>query len=338
MRQMMRAMQLDQPAPIDRQPLVLRSVPRPAPGPDDLLVRVLACGVCHTDLHTVEGELAPAQLPLIPGHQIIGAVESVGRSVGGWQKGQRVGVAWLHWACGECEFCVRGEENLCERARFTGLSADGGYAEFLIVHQAFAYKLPEAIDALQGAPLLCAGIIGYRALHVAQVQPGERVGLFGFGASAHLAIQIARHWQCEVYVFTRGEHHRRQAEALGAAWTGAADDTPPARLDRAVIFAPSGSLVPLALERLRKGGTLAINAVHMTPLPAMPYGLLYGERTLRSVANATRRDGEEFLRLADTIPIRCEVTEFPLAQANLALAQLKAGRILGAAVLRVSED
>jgi propanol-preferring alcohol dehydrogenase len=285
----------------------------------------------------VEGELSPPRLPLIPGHQVIGVVESKGTSVTGWRMGQRVGIAWLNWACGECRFCTRGEENLCEQARFTGLSTDGGYAEYVIVPHAFALELPDGIDPLHGAPLLCAGIIGYRALRMAQVQPGERVGLFGFGASAHLAIQVARYWQCQIYVFTRGEHHRRQAAALGAAWTGAAEHTPPEVLDRAIIFAPSGALVPLALERLRRGGTLAINAIHMSPIPEMPYALLFGERTLRSVANATRRDGTEFLRLAQSIPVRGEVSEFPLEQANAALAELKAGRLLGAAVLRVSE-
>jgi propanol-preferring alcohol dehydrogenase len=334
---MMRAMLLDHPAPVEQRPLSLQSVPCAEPGPEEIRLRVLACGVCHTDLHTVEGELAAARLPIIPGHQVIGEVESIGPSVTGWQAGERAGVAWLNWSCGRCEFCARGEENLCDRARFTGLSTDGGYAEYLTVNHAYALRLPVSLEAIEGAPLLCAGIIGYRALRLAQVQPGERVGLFGFGASAHLAIQVARFWQCEAFVFTRGEYHRRQAEALGAAWTGTAEDRPPAQLDRAVIFAPSGALVPLALERLRKGGTLAINAIHMSPLPSMPYALLYGERTLRSVANATRRDGQEFLRLAAEIPIHVDVTEFPLGLANEALAELKAGRITGAAVLRVQE-
>jgi len=334
----MHAAQLDQPAPIEQRPLVLRSVARPEPGPGEIRLRVLVCGVCHTDLHTVQGELSLPRLPLIPGHQVVGQVESMGPAVAGWRLGEQAGVAWLNSACGRCEFCARGEENLCDNARFTGLSTDGGYAEYLTIDASFAVHLPRGLAARQAAPLLCAGIIGYRALRLAQVQPGERVGLFGFGASAHLAIQVARFWLCEVFVFTRGESHRRQAEALGAAWTGSADEKPPAALDRAVIFAPAGALVPLALERLRKGGTLTINAIHMSPLPSMAYALVYGERTLRTVANATRRDAQEFLRLAEEIPIRADVTEFPLEEANTALAQLKAGRLSGAAVLRVAPD
>ena len=338
MQHMMRAAQLDQPAPIEQRPLVLRTLARPEPKSSEIRLRVLVCGVCHTDLHTVEGELSLPRLPLIPGHQVVGEVESLGAAVAGWKLGEQAGVAWLNSACGRCAFCARGEENLCDSARFTGLSTDGGYAEYLTIDPAFAVRLPPGLAARQSAPLLCAGIIGYRALRLAQVQPGERVGLFGFGASAHLAIQVARFWQCEVYAFTRGEGHRRQAEALGAAWVGSADEKPPADLDRAIIFAPTGALVPLALERLRKGGTLAINAIHMSPLPSMPYALVYGERTLRTVANATRRDAQEFIRLAEAIPIHAEVTEFPLAEANTALAQLKAGRLTGAAVLRIAYD
>ncbi len=334
----MRAAQLDQPAPVEQRPLILRSVLRPAPGPREIRLRVLVCGVCHTDLHTVEGELSLPRLPLIPGHQVVGEVETLGAEVSGWRLGDRVGVAWLNSTCGQCEFCARGDENLCDDARFTGLSTDGGYAEYLTIDHSFAVRLPRRLEALHAAPLLCAGIIGYRALRIAQVQPGERVGLFGFGASAHLAIQVARFWRCEVYVFTRGESHRRQAESFGAAWVGAADEKPPVALDRAVIFAPVGELVPLALERLRKGGSLAINAIHMSPLPSMAYALLYGERSLRSVANATRRDAQEFLQLAEEIPVRAEVMEFPLLEANSALMELKAGRLTGAAVLRVAPD
>lgn len=329
----MLAQRLIAPAAIDSAPLKLQTVERPAPGAGQVLLRVRACGVCHTDLHVVEGDLPPHRLPLTPGHQIVATVEQLGAGVSGLALGQRMGVPWLHETCGACEFCARGQENLCNHARFTGRDADGGYAEYLAAHADFVIPLPEAFSDEQAAPLLCAGIIGYRALRLAEVQPGERVGLFGFGASAHIAIQLARHWGCAVSVFTRSAEHRALAEALGAEWCGQAEDSPPRPLDRAVIFAPAGGLVPRALSHLRKSGTLAINAIHMSTIPEMDYNLLYGERTVRSVTNATRQDARGFMALAAQIPVRTEVELFPLAEANRALLNLKRSAVRGAAVL-----
>lgn len=329
----MRCLLLHKPAPIETQPLQphLREVPTPTPG--QLLLRMRACGVCHTDLHTVEGEIVPPAYPVVPGHQVVGTIEAVGEGVTGWRMGERAGVAWLHEACGTCDACRRQEENLCPAARFTGFHVDGGYAEFLLARADYCYALPPQMSDDQVAPLLCAGIIGYRSLRKADLAPGERLGLVGFGASAHLALQVARHWGCTVYVFSRGERHRRMALDLGAAWAGTIDQAPPAALDRAVIFAPAGSLVPATLRWLRPGGTLAINAIHMSDLPSMPYATLYGERTLRSVANATRRDGQEFLALAAEIGLQPKVVPYALEEANRVLLDLKQGRIDGAAVL-----
>jgi propanol-preferring alcohol dehydrogenase len=289
--------------------------------------------VCHTDLHVVEGELPPKRLPLIPGHQVVATVEQAGSAVRRFKTGDRVGVPWLYTTCGECAYCRRGEENLCDRAQFTGWDVDGGYAEYLVAWEDFVVPIPEVFSDVQAAPLLCAGIIGYRSLRLAGVQPGDHVGLFGFGASAHLAIQLARHWDCPVSVFTRSAQHRALAEALGAAWTGGAEQTPPQPLDCAVLFAPAGGLVPLALQRLRKGGTLAINAIHMSPIPEMDYNLLYGERTVRSVTNATRRDAEAFMQLAAQAPVETEAQTFPLEEASRVLLMLKRSEINGAAVL-----
>jgi propanol-preferring alcohol dehydrogenase len=329
----MRRLVLPQPAPIESRPLQLRRGELPEPGPGQLRVRVHACGVCHTDLHTVEGEITPPAYPIVPGHQIVGTVEAIGREVAGWAVGDRAGVAWLHDACGACSFCRRGEENLCPQARFTGFHTDGGYAEAVLAEAAYAFPMPGAITDEHAAPLLCAGIIGYRSLRKADVSPGETVGLIGFGASAHLAIQVARAWGCTVYVFSRGDLRRQLALDLGAAWAGTIDQLPPAPLDRAIIFAPAGDLVPATLSRLRPGGTLAINAIHMTAIPSMPYSTIYGEKTLRSVTNATRRDGTEFLALAAQIGIRSTVVSYALADANVALLDLKQGRLEGAAVL-----
>jgi len=332
----MQAMRLFKPASAEDFPLTLTNNTLPHPHPTQVLLRVLTCGVCHTDLQIVEGDLTAPRLPVIPGHQIVAEVEALGEDVGGFEMGQRVGVPWVHTTCGECEFCRRGEENLCPAARFTGFHLDGGFAEFMLADQQALLPLPPEISDVQAAPLLCAGIIGYRALRKADLQPGERLGLFGFGASAHLAIQVARHWGCEVYVFTRSEHHRKHAERLGAAWTGKAEEKPPRLLDRAVSFAPSGALVPLALDKIRPGGTLAINAVHSSPIPEMPYERIYGERTLRSVANATRQDGLDFLELAVEIPITANVTEYTLEDANDALLDVKNSSLDGEAVLRVA--
>jgi len=328
----MRAFQLSTPGPAGR--LTPADVPRPEPGPGQLLLRVRACGVCHTDLHLIQGELAPHKLPLTPGHQVVAAVEALGAGVARWTLGERVGVPWLHRACGACEFCARGQENLCERAQFTGWDVDGGYAEYVLAEADFVVRLPDCFSDEQAAPLLCAGIVGYRSLRLADVKPGERLGLFGFGASAHIVIQVARHWNCPVSVFTRSPAHRALARELGAEWAGEASEQPPHLLDRGIIFAPSGALVPLALSKIRPGGTLAVNAIHASPLPEMDYNLLYGERTVRSVANATRRDAQEFMELAAQVPLRTEVEIFALAECQAALQKLARSEIRGAAVLR----
>jgi propanol-preferring alcohol dehydrogenase len=329
----MRALRLKDHQPINNAPLIEERVPIPEPGDHQLLVRVLACGICHTDLHTVEGDIHPPSLPITPGHQVVGRIEAVGAKVQGWKVGTRVGVAWLYRACGHCTHCVRGEENLCADAEFTGFHRDGGFAEYMLSDAKFTLLLPEQIKDDLAAPLLCAGIIGYRALHKADLRSGERLGLVGFGASAHLAIQVALHWDCEVFVFTRSEGHRKLAAELGASWVGGAEDEIPAPLDRAVLFAPSGKLVPQVLAKLRPGGTLAINAIHLSPIPEMPYGLIYGERTLRSVANATYQDGVDFLKLAAEIPVRAVTKTYKLEHANKALKDLKESRIDGAGVL-----
>lgn len=331
----MRAWQVTHVGPIESHPLHLAEVPIPQPGPGQVLLRVRVCGVCHTDLHIAEGDLIPPAYPVTPGHQVVAEVAALGEGVHNLQLGQRVGVPWLHWACGECEFCRRGEENLCPSARFTGLHVPGGFAEWLLAEADFVLPLPTSLNDIEAAPLLCAGIIGYRSLRKAEVHPSERLGLFGFGASAHLVLQVARYWGCDVYVFTRSEAHHQHALALGATWVGRAEDTPPHPLDRAITFAPVGEIIPLALAKLRPGGTLAINAVHLTPIPRLDYGLIYGERTLRSVANATRRDGLEFLELATQIPIRPTVTVYPFDALNQALDDLKHSRLNGQAVLQV---
>lgn len=331
----MRAMILNEPRPVEKSPLAEVEIPEPEPGPDEIRIRVRACGVCHTDLHTVEGELVLPRLPIVPGHQIVGVVDALGARVDRFQIGDRVGVPWLYSTCGACAFCRRGLENLCDRARFTGLHADGGYAQYMVVPAAFAYPIPTGFPDLQAAPLLCAGVIGYRALRLSQVRPGERLGLYGFGASAHVTIQVARYWDCEVYVFTRSEEHRQHARDLGAAWVGGAEDDPPVPMDSAIIFAPAGRLVPEALRVLRKGGTLALAGIYMSPIPQMAYERIYGERTVRSVANSTRRDAQELLRLSAEIPIHTEVEGFLLSEANQVLQRLKRSEIRGAAVLHI---
>lgn len=332
----MQAMVLEFPGPIATNPLLLQELPPPFPGPGEIVVQVHYCGVCHTDLHIIEGELPLARLPLIPGHQVVGQVVEVGPRTDRFQVGDRVGLAWLRWACGQCRFCRRDLENLCEQAQFTGFHRDGGYAQLTVAPAAFAYRLPDNFPDREAAPLLCAGIIGYRALKRSEIKPGGRLGLYGFGGSAHLAIQIARYWQCEVYVFTRSPGHQELARQLGAAWVGQAQETPPAPLDSAVIFAPAGNLVPEALRVLDKGGTLALAGIHMSAIPALDYEKhLYYEKNVRSVTASTRRDGEELLELAATIPLRTTIQEFPLAEANNALQLLKTGKINGAAVLAI---
>jgi len=329
-------MLLRAPGPVERDPLEAVDLPAPVPGPGEVRLTISACGLCHTDLHEVEGELRPPKLPIVPGHQIVGVVEARGDGARRFAFGERVGVPWLHSTCGACAACRRGDENLCDGARFTGYHVDGGYATRAVVPEAFAYRLPGGLTDAQAAPLLCAGIIGYRALCLADLEPGERLGLFGFGASAHIAIQVARFWGCEVWVFTRTPEHRTLAKALGASWVGGADDKPPGLLDRAISFAPAGSVIPLALAKLRKGGTLALAGIHLDRIPEMPYTLLYGERALRSVTASTRRDAEALLTLAARIPIKTEVEVFPLEEANAALQRLKASRISGAGVLRIA--
>ena len=334
----MRAALLRGPKPVEDNPLIPSDIAIPSPREREVRLRVLACGLCHTDLHTVEGDIRLPKLPVIPGHQIIGVVEARGREAGRFKEGDRVGVAWLGRTCGECRYCKKGDENLCDRAEFTGLHADGGYAEFSVVDEAFAYPVPKDLSPRQAAPLLCAGVIGYRALRLCEARSGERLGLFGFGASAHIVIQIARHWNCEVYVFTRTPEHQEHARALGAAWVGRAEDSPPERLQAAIVFAPAGALVLDALGVLDKGGTAALAGITMTPIPEIEYDrLLYHERKLRSVANATRRDAEELLALAAEIPLRADVVTFPLAQINRALEKLKRSEIRGAGVIEIGD-
>jgi len=329
----MRAQVLHQPDQIDSNPLRLEEIEIPQPGSFDLLVKIVACGVCHTDLHVVEGELPEPHLPVIPGHEIVGSVVAIGEKVTGFQLGMRVGIPWLHETCGKCEFCLRGQENLCPYAHFTGYTTNGGYAEYALIRQDFAVPLPDTISDPHAAPLLCAGIVGYRSIRLSELQPGERIGFYGFGASAHICIQIAQYWGCETFVFTRSEEHQKHAAQLGAKWVGRAEDTPPNQMDRAIIFAPAGWIVPLALKHLRPAGTLCINAIHMSPIPEFPYSLLWQERILRTVANATRRDASELIELAAEIPIRTDISTFDLSEANTTLQRLKKGEITGAAVL-----
>lgn len=325
------------PAPIERGPLNLSDVPVPDPGHDEVLIKISACGVCRTDLHVVEGDLPAHKSPLTPGHQIVGTVEKAGDGVQNLKPGDLVGVPWLYQTCGTCDLCKADRENLCADAKFTGYDLDGGYAEYLLAREGFTYPLPKDFPDVQAAPLLCAGVIGYRALQLAQVPEGGRLGLYGFGASAHIVIQLAVHMGYKVYVFSRSEEHRSLAKELGAAWTGPAQDGPPERLHSSIIFAPVGHLVPVALESLEKGGTVSLAGIYMTQIPELNYVKhLYHEKTLRSAANSTRRDVREVLHLAAEIPIRTEVQSFPLEKANEALTLMKDGKIQGAAVLDLS--
>jgi propanol-preferring alcohol dehydrogenase len=327
---------LEAPKAVEEKPLRLTDIPELVPQQHQVRVQVHACGMCHTDLHTVEGDIPLPLLPVVPGHQVVGIVEARGSEARRFREGERIGIAWLSRTCGGCDYCEKGNENLCDQAEFTGLHANGGYAEFAIVDEAFAYPLPAAFSSHQAAPLLCAGVIGYRALRLSEVRRGERLGLFGFGASAHIAIQIARHWNCEPYVFTRSLEHQRLARTLGAAWVGRAEETPPKKLQAAIVFAPAGRLVLDALRALDKGGSVVLAGITMTPIPEIDYArLLYHERKLRSVANATRRDAEELLALAGEIPLRTEVEIFPLSQINQALLKLKRSEIRGAGVIDI---
>jgi propanol-preferring alcohol dehydrogenase len=333
----MKAMVLHQTRDVACAPLRLEERPIPVPGPGDVLVKVHVCGVCRTDLHVVEGELPEIVLPVIPGHQAVGTVVQLGPGVADLRAGDRVGIAWLQATCGTCEFCTTGRENLCTKARFTGYRVDGGFAEYAVVPARFAYPIPPVFSDDQAAPLLCAGIIGYRALRLSGIKPGQRLGLYGFGASAHIAIQIARHWGCQVYVSSLKAEHQELARRLGAAWVGGATDSPPETLHGAIMFAPAGELVPLALRALERGGTLALAGIHMSPIPSIDYDReLFGERAIRSVTANTRQDGLDLLREAAAIPIRPHTVRFPLEAANRALQALKAGAFQGAAVLSIA--
>lgn len=338
----MKALLLHSPAPVDTKPLQFSEAQLPAIRDDEVLVRVNACGICRTDLHLVEGDLAVRRSPIIPGHQIVGRVAALGAHVLEFGIEQRIGIAWLHHTCGECRFCRAGRENLCERADFTGWTANGGYAEYVIASARYSYPLPDGFDDLQAAPLLCAGIIGYRSLRLTGIDssawPSSRLGIYGFGAAGHVVIQLARARGAEVYVCTRDrERHQTLASELGATWVGGAMDEPPVKLDASIIFAPAGELVPVALKALAKGGVLVLGGIHMSPIPSFEYPLIYGERAVRSVANNTREDGREFLAEAASIPVRTYTQTFPLEQANEALIALKHDAIRGAGVLVVDQ-
>jgi propanol-preferring alcohol dehydrogenase len=327
----MRAMVLNAPG----EPLQLREVPTPSVSAGQILVRVSCCAVCRTDLHIVDGELTHSKLPLILGHEIVGRIEAHGRGVTTFQVGDRVGIPWLGWTCGECKFCRSQRENLCPRALFTGYSIDGGYAEFAAADARFCFQIPDQFDDIAAAPLLCAGLIGFRALR--KCGDAKRIGLYGFGASAHLVAQVARFQGREVFAFTRPGDMETQsfAKKLGAHWAGGSDETPPEKLDAAIIFAPVGALIPSALRALEKGGVVVSAGIHMSDIPAFPYRDLWNERAITSVANLTRTDGEEFFKIAPRVPVRATTEKFPLTQANEALARLRAGQLEGAAVLTI---
>jgi alcohol dehydrogenase, propanol-preferring len=334
----MRACVLKSPAPIDTRPLEFTDVEVPTAGEQEMLIRVRACGICRTDLHVIEGDLPVRRPRVIPGHQVVGEIAVLGSNVVGFSLGQRVGIAWLRRTCGECRYCRAGRENLCERAEFNGWTANGGYAEYVVAPASFVYSLPDGFDDVQAAPLLCAGIIGYRSLRLTGIEKEKwseaRLGIYGFGAAGHVVIQLARARGAEVYVCTRDrERHQALASELGAAWVGGATDEPPVKLDAAIIFAPAGELVPVALRALGKGAMLVLGGIHMSPIPSFEYSLIYGERVVRSVANNTREDGREFLVEAARIPVRTHAQTFPLKDANDALIALKHDAIRGAGVL-----
>jgi len=332
----MKAMILEKTKPVEEDPLVLVDLPERPPCPGEVKIKIRTCGVCHTDLHTVEGELQIPKLPIVPGHEIVGTIEEIGIGSRRFKEGERVGVAWLYSSCGQCKFCLAGLENLCEKAEFTGLHSDGGYEEHMIAKEDYVYSMPRNFSDEAAAPLLCAGVIGYRSLRLSEVKPGQSLALFGFGASAHIVIQIATSIGCDVYVFTRSEKHRELARRLGSKWEGDVYDVPPRRFDSAIVFAPAGWIVKEALRGLEKAGTLVINAIYMSPIPELSYDLLWQERKVRSVANVTREDAIQFLKIAGDIPVKTKVRVFPLEEANLALEMMKRSKIEGAAVLRIS--
>ncbi|MCX5801794.1 MAG: zinc-dependent alcohol dehydrogenase family protein [Candidatus Eisenbacteria bacterium] len=333
----MRAMHLKRQAPIEEDPLEEVELETPEPREGEVLVRVLACGICHTDLHTVEGDIPLKKCPVIPGHQIVGIVQKCGPGVENPKVGDRIGIAWLHWTCGKCRFCLRGDENLCENARFTGYDVDGGYAEFTIAPAAFSYALPSGYSHVEVAPLLCAGIIGFRALRLSEAKEGETLALYGFGASAHVTIQMALRRGCRVIVFSRSAEHRELARKLGASWSGTAEEVSPVKPERAIIFAPSGGLVRRALEHVEKGGTVTLASIHMSPVPELDYEKhLYYEKKLSSVTASTRADGRELLGEAHGARVSTQTQVFALRDANTALRMLKESKINGAGVLEIS--
>ena len=330
----MRAMLLSAQAPTESRPLRMVELPVPTPRPDELLVRVSACGLCRTDLHVIEGDLKPQLLPLIPGHQVVGTVQARGADCTAVSLGSRVGIAWLRQTCETCPLCSAGKENLCEESRYTGYHAHGGFADYAVVPERYCYRIPETFSDAEAAPLLCAGVIGYRALKRSEIKPGQKLALYGFGSSAHITIQIARHWGCEVFVATRGEKHRELARKLGATWVGDSRETLPTTVDSAVIFAPVGDLVPVALRSLNKGGTVSLAGIYMSAIPPMDYqSCLFHEKNLRSVEANTRDDGRELFSEAAVIPIRPQTQTFRLEEANQALIELKADNVQGTAVL-----
>jgi propanol-preferring alcohol dehydrogenase len=337
----MKAMVLKKPSLAEEKPLELTDLSIPEPADNQILVKVLVCGACHTDLDEVEGRLIPSTLPIVPGHQVVGTVAEKGKAVTKFEIGDRVGITWLYWSCGKCSFCRTGQENLCEQAKWTGKDADGGYAEYMVIAEDFAYLLPASFSDSQAAPLLCAGVIGYRTVRLAEIMDGQVIGLYGFGASAHIVIQVIKHKfpNCPVFVFTKTGRHAQLARKLGAAWTGRSGDKPPEKLNKAMDFTPVGECVRDALEVLDRGGRLIINAIRKeTPVPALEYAeYLWLEKEVKSVANVTRRDAEEFLPLAAQIPIVPTIEEFPLEEANDVLLSIKHSRLRAAAVLKISE-
>ena len=333
----MKAMMVNIPGPIEDHPLALTDIPTPQPGAREILVRVKTCGVCRTDLHVSEGDLPIHREHVIPGHEVVGMVTALGAQSKRFQIGERVGIAWLRETCGTCVYCQRGRENLCPNAKFTGWDHDGGYAEYATVREDFAYRVPDSLGDEEAAPLLCAGIIGYRAIKRAAVEPGMTVGLYGFGGSAHISLQVLKYWRCRVFVMTRGGRHRELAESMGADWVGTSEARPPSRLDAAILFAPAGNIVPSSMEALDRGGVLAIAGIYLSAIPQLDYEKhLFQEREIRSVTANTRADGEEFLKIAGEIPIHTHTQFFGLEEATEALRELKQDRIKGAGVLRIS--